>query len=45
MTNNVEGGPQYIFVETLFISPHIIWFESSSESTDNNTNKCAIKNN
>ena len=34
--NTVEGGLQYIFVESLMNSPHVKWFDSSSDDTNKN---------
>ena len=34
--NNVEDGLQYIFVESLINSPHVIWFNSSADNTNDN---------
>ncbi len=42
MTNSVEDGLQYIFVESLIKCPHVKWFDSSAAD---NTNKIAIRSN
>ena len=34
--NTVEGGLQYIFVESLMNSPHVKWFDSTSDDTNKN---------